>query len=40
MLPNASFSDYVRTGDETGELREEDICALIAIGCGGPIATM
>jgi mannose-6-phosphate isomerase-like protein (cupin superfamily) len=35
MLPNESFAEFVRGGRETGGLKQEDMCVIASIGCGG-----
>jgi len=35
MLPNDSFAEFVRAGKAMGKIDNEDLCALISLGCGG-----
>eukprot|EP00898_Chlorokybus_atmophyticus_P003926 jgi/Chlat1/4534/Chrsp29S04455 len=35
MLPNDEFSSFVRRGRPAGALEADDLCTLIAVGCGG-----
>ena len=34
MLPNDMFAEMVKAGTPTGGLADEDLCVLIAAGCG------
>ena len=33
MLPNEQFAEIVRTGTDTGQLGQQDMCVLASIGC-------
>ena len=35
MLPNDMFAEMVKAGTPAGGLKDEDLCVLIAAGCGG-----
>ena len=33
MLPNEQFAEFVRSGTDTGQLGQDDLCVLASIGC-------
>ncbi len=33
MVPNEAFAEFVRAGEDTGNLSGDDLCVLAAIGC-------
>ncbi|CAG9466310.1 unnamed protein product [Pedinophyceae sp. YPF-701] len=35
MLPNDAFAEFVRSGESVGHFTDDDLCMLIAVGCGG-----
>ena len=33
MLPNEQFAEFVRSGTDTGQLGQDDLCVLASVGC-------
>jgi quercetin dioxygenase-like cupin family protein len=39
MLPNDAFAEFVRTGRSRGSFTQEDLCVMLAVGCGDNATT-